>query len=62
MEITKTPNGWLVEPSTKAELDHLAFMLEALRLAYCQAAEVNSEDSCSATQSSSLDGTQSMAS
>jgi hypothetical protein len=61
MTIIKTPNGWLVEPSTKEELEHLRFLLDALKTVYGTACETNTPTSVPANQSPSLCESQSKA-
>jgi hypothetical protein len=62
MQIIKTSDGWLVEPSTKEELEHLRFLLDALKAVYGGTCETNTPASDRAIQSSSLGESQRKAS
>lgn len=48
MKITKTPDGWNIVPSTSRELDHLTFLLDALRERYGKVSELAAETPASA--------------
>lgn len=44
MKITRTIQGWRIEPDTSDEENALEFLFEALEATYCVPTEINTEE------------------